>query len=250
MLIDFDHFLARNLLSNKYFKPIFKKNLYLFLLGLSFSVGDFKLILATVIFILSMVASYQLKTRSLNYYLSYFRQFLNPENKQLVVSITTAGLLSIFVYFSLNIYSELDNRWLALFIILQTLFSTLGIVFFAKQLVSSKLKENKQPLSQFDQLVKQLNHDSPLQRLWVINQIMALWHNNQLTTIQIAQLEDYLTLLKHNEFEPLILDKINHSLHKLSLTNSQPLNIPRTTHTPLKKNPLPVMQTVNLVKGE
>ena len=250
MLTDFNGFLARNLVSNKFLKPIFKKNLYLFLLGLSFSVGDLKLILATLIFILSMVFSYQLKTKSLDSYIRYFSRVLTSENKQLLSSITIAGVFSIFVYFSLSIYSELDNTWLALFVIVQTIFSSLGIAFFSKQLFASKYQRKKQSLLEFDELVKQLHDDSPLHRLWVINQIMNLLHDNQLSPVQINQLEEYFILLKNVECESVILDKIDHSLQKLSLTHSQPLNIPRKIYTPIKKNPLPVMQTVNSVKDK
>ena len=250
MLIDFNDFLARNLLSNKYLKPILKKNLYLFLLGFSFSVGDFKLILATVIFILSMVVSYQLKTRSLYSYIRYFSPILTSENKQLVSSITIAGFCSIFVYFSVSIYGELDNTWFALCLIIQTVFSSCGIAFFSKQLFSSKYQQKKQSIPQFDELVRQLHDDSPLHRLWVINQIMNLWQDNQLTPIQVHQLEEYLILLKNLEFEPVILAKIDHSLQELSLTNSQPLNIPRKICTSNHKNPLPVMQAVDSVKGK
>jgi hypothetical protein len=115
MLIDFNDFLAHNLLSYKYGKIIFPKNFYLFFLGLSFAVGDFKLILATLVFILAMVASYRLKIRSLSYYLNYLSKILNLDEQKLISSIGIAGISSIFVYFSVSVYGELEQSWLAFF---------------------------------------------------------------------------------------------------------------------------------------
>ena len=250
MLIDFNDFLARNLLSNRYFKPIFQKNLYLFFLGLSFSVGDFKLILATVVFILAMVASYRLKIRSLNYYINSLQKIFSLDDKKLISSISIAGIISIFVYFSVSIYGELNNSGLAFFVITQTLFSTFGIIFLGKKLFYTENNSKKYLRENFDELIRQLENKSPLHRLWVMNQIIYLWENNQLTALQVHQLEEYLILLKSIEFEPLILDKIDHSLKKISGINSQPLNIPSKNHTSRKQHPLPVMQTVNYVKGK
>ncbi|MGK7895857.1 MAG: hypothetical protein AB4372_20150 [Xenococcus sp. (in: cyanobacteria)] len=111
MLIDFNDFLARNLLSPKYLQPVFRKqkNLYLFCLGLSLSVGDFKLILATIVFILVIVNSYHLKNRSLNYYLNYLQKFLQRDEQKLVSSVGIEGIISIFTYFYVSIYGELNS---------------------------------------------------------------------------------------------------------------------------------------------
>ena len=250
MLIDFNDFLARNLRSHRYLKPVFQKNLYLFFLGLSFSVGDFKLILATLVFIVAMVASYRLKTNSLNFYINYLKKLFSLGDQKLISSIGIAGITSIFIYFSVTIYGELDNSLLAFFIITQTLFSTLGIVFFSKKLFSTPNNSKKRVQENFDELILQLHHKSPLHRLWVINRIIYLWENQQLTASQVNQLEEYLTLLKNIEFEPLILDKIDHSLKKISGVNSQPLNIPSKNYTASKQHPLPVMQTVNYIKNK
>jgi hypothetical protein len=250
MLIDFNDFLAHNLLSCKYGKIIFPKNFYLFFLGLSFAVGDFKLILATLVFILAMVASYRLKIRSLSYYLNYLSKILNLDEQKLISSIGIAGISSIFVYFSVSVYGELEQSWLAFFIITQTLFSACGIAFFTKKLSSASGKIKEQTPTNFDELILQLDSKSSLHRLWVINQITSMWEEQLLTPRQIRQWEEYLILLKNIELEPLILDKIEHSLRKISALNSQPLNIPRKNSTSSQQHPLPVMQTVNYIKGK
>lgn len=249
MLIDFKDFLARNSLSPKYLQLIFskQKNLYLFCLGLSLSVGDFKLILATIVFVFVMVSSYHLKMRSLHYYLKYLQKFLQRDEQKLISSIGIAGLISIFTYFAVSIYGELNNSSLSFLIITQTLFSILGIIFFSKKLFSASEKSQHKTIANFEDLIPQLNDQSPVHRLWVINKMIDLWENQQLTSSQVNQLEEYLTLLKNIEFEPVILDKIDHSLKKISDVHSQPLNIPRSHYTTSKKHPVPVMQTVNYI---
>ena len=252
MLIDFNDFLARNLLSPKYLQSVFRKqkNLYLFFLGLSLSVGDFKLILATIVFILVMVNSYHLKNLSLNYYLNYLQKFFQRDEQKLVSSVGIAGIISIFTYFSVSIYGELNSPSLALFLITQILFSALGIIFFSTKLFCTFNKSKQGSSENFEELVPQLRDKSPLHRLWIINQMIHLWENQRLTTSQVNQLEEYLTLLKNIEVEPVILAKIDHSLKKISSLHSQPLNIPRKNDTTNQKHTLPVMQTVSYINKQ
>jgi hypothetical protein len=249
--MDFKDFFARNSLSPKYLQLVFskQKNLYLFCLGLSLSVGDVKLILATGVFILAMVSSYHLKMRSLHYYLQYCQKFFKRDEQKLISSIGIAGLVSIVTYFSISVYSELNNSSLAFLLITQTLFSILGIIFFSKKLFSASEHSQPKTVANFEDLIPQLNDQSPVHRLWVINKIIDLWETQQLTLSQVKQLEEYLTLLKNFEFEPVILAKIDHSLKKISDVHSQPLNIPRSNYTS-KKHPLPVMQTVNYINNQ
>ncbi len=252
MLSENNNFAVYNLFFDRYLKPVLRKNLYLFLLGLSFSVGDFKLILATTTFMVAMMVSYQVKTNSFDYYLRYLKKISISNQKPLFSSATIAGIASVFIYFSSIVYSQLDYHWLAFFVIMQTVFGGLGITFLTKQLFfssSSSQTESSLPLS-FDQLIQQLSDDSPMRRLWVINQVMNLWQDNQLNPQQVNELEEYLRLMKNLEFEPVILAKIDLSLEKLSLTNSQPLNIPRKKiSNSNSENPLLVMQTVKSIQG-
>ncbi len=219
-------FPQNTILNSKIFRSLNNRKIYLFILGLTLSIGDIKLILATSIFAGTMLFSYQIKNGSWRKYNQYLTELLTSQNKQLILSVTTAGTLAITSYIILNIWAEIDNKWLALGIILQTMFSTAGIGFISHKLWGKKPAEDEQYFLSFAEFINQLNADSPLQRLWSINQIMDLWHNNQLTSSQINQVKEYFILLKDIEIESIIINKLNKSLQKISSTSLQPLNFP------------------------
>lgn len=220
------NFSVKNMIiKNKYLRCLNNRKFYFFLLGLTLSVGDIKLILATSIFAGTMLFSYQIKTISWKNYNQYITKILTPQNKQLIFSVTIAGTLAFASYIILNIWTEIDNKWLAFGIIWQTIFSTAGIGFLSYKLSQKKTIKKQEYLSQFHQLINELNADSPLQRLWSINQIIELWQNNQLTVSQINQAQEYFMLLKELEIEPIIINKLNDSLQQISSTEIKPLNI-------------------------
>ncbi|BAQ66431.1 hypothetical protein GM3709_3196 [Geminocystis sp. NIES-3709] len=188
------------------------------------SVGDLKLILATSIFTGTMLVTYQYKNIPWKNYYKYLTDILTPQNKQLILSISTAGILAISSYLILNIWTEIDNKWLALGIIWQVIFSTIGLGFLGWKTLQ-KPQKNSQVFT-FSDLIKQLNTDSPLEKLWAINEIIKLWENNQLTQEEIRQTKEYFSLLRELETEIIIVNKINRSLEKISLKEMQPVNFP------------------------
>lgn len=220
------NFSVKNMIiKNKYLRCLNNRQVYLFILGLTLSVGDIKLILATSIFAGTMLFSYQIKNIPWRNYNQYLTRLLTSQNKQLIFSVTIAGTLAFASYIILNIWTEIDNKWLAFGIIWQIIFSTMGMGFFSYKLSQKKPVKKPQYLSQFHQLINELNADSPLQRLWSINQIMELWQNNQLTVSQINQIQEYFILLKELEIEPIIITKLETSLEKISFIQIKPLNI-------------------------
>ena len=228
-----------------------KQNIYLFLLGLSLTVGDSKLILATSIFIASIFVSYKIDRRSIqNYYRYFFSLFTSPllANQKLVRTITIAGILGIFVYFTGAIYQDLEHKSLATFFILQTLFTTLGIGFFCKKLWSSSSKQKKGKISPvtFEQLISQFDDKSPVIRLQAINTVMNLWQKQQLNHDQVQQLQEYFKLLQNIELEPVILAKIDRSLGEISPQNSQQSHISRRHSPPKQKHPVSVRSNVKV----
>ena len=95
-------------------------------------------------------------------------------------------------------------------------------------------------------MIQQLESQSPITRLQVINQTMELWQQQLLTTNQVSQLEEYFKLLKDIEIEPVILAKIDRSLEQLSPRNSQPVDVSHSHYAQQQKNTAPVRQTVDL----
>ncbi|MBL1208648.1 hypothetical protein [Geminocystis sp. GBBB08] len=213
------------MIKNKYLRCLNNRRLYLFLLGLTLSVGDLKLILATSIFAGTLLATYQVKYLSWKSYNQYLIRFFTPQNKPLIFSVTSAGTLAIASYIILNIWTEIDNKWLALGIIWQTVFFTVGVGFMSYKLWKKNTIKNKQYSPSFAELIHQLNADTSLQRLHSINQIMELWSNNQLTFSQINEVTEYFILLKDLEIEPIIINKLDKNLQKISSNSVQPLNL-------------------------
>ena len=169
-------------------------------------------------------------------------------NQKLIRTITIAGILGIFVYFSGAIYQDLDHKSLATFFILQTLFTTLGIGFFCKKLWFSSSKQRQRKISPptFEQLITQLDDQSPVVRLQAINKMMNLWQTQRLNHNQVEQLEEYFKLLKNIELEPVILAKIDHSLGELSPQNSQQSHISRRHYPPKQKHPVSIRSNVKV----
>lgn len=222
------------MLNRKYLGYFKNRNTYLFLLGLSLSVGDAKLIIATSIFAGIILSSYQIKSIKIKHYFNYFSNIINPQNQKLILSVVSAGTLAIISYLILNIWTEIDNKWLALGMIWQILFSTIGIGLLGWQLKTKSSKSNK--LAQtFNQLIKELNNPFPVQRLWAINQIINLWNNNQLTKEQIKETKEYFNLLLSLETETIIINKLNQFLDTLNIKQNKPLNLPSKTNHKVKQ---------------
>ncbi len=214
------------LLNSKYLRCLNTRKTYLFLLGLTLTVGDIKLILATGIFTGTILFTYRVKNIKWRNYYKYFKDILTPQNKQLILSVSGAGILAISSYLILNIWTEIDNKWLAFGIIWQIIFSSIGLGFLGWKL-NQKSSPKIPNLSKFADLIKELNANSPLQRLWAINEIIKLWENNQLTSEEMRQTQEYFSLLRDLETEIIIINKLNNILEKISAKEMQPLNFPQ-----------------------
>lgn len=222
-------------LNTKYWRCLNNRKTYLFLLGLTLSIGDIKLILATSIFTGTMIISYQLKSIPWKRYYQYLQDILTSENRQLILSVSSAGILAISSYLILNIWMEIDNKWLALGIIWQIIFSSIGLGFLGWKMMQTKPKKSRKIALTFSELIQELNAESPLQRLWGINEIIKLWENNQLTQEEIRQAQEYFSILKHLETENIIINKLDKIIVKMSEKSLQPLNFPNRINQKLSQ---------------
>jgi len=212
-------------ISSNYLRYFQDKKLYFFLLGLTASVGDIDIILFTLVFILTMALSYKIKYQSFYQNYSGFINNLNHEYRKLFYSILTAGGFSLSSYLILNIWTELDNKWLALGIISQILLSGIGLIFLTGILLKNK-DSNQIKNNILDEIINQLDSPSPLKRLWAINQIISQWHHQRFTIEEYEQIQDYLTILRDLETETIIINKIDEYLNLMSPILSNPLQMP------------------------
>ncbi|MGI0480607.1 hypothetical protein ACN4EE_07435 [Geminocystis sp. CENA526] len=213
-------------LNSQYWRCLNNRKTYLFLLGLTLSLGDIKLIVATILFTGTMLVSYQSKSINWKRYYQYLHDILNSGNKQLILSVFSAGMLAISSYLVLNIWIEIDNKWLALGIIWQIIFSSIGLGFLGWKITQKNSKKSKKIALTFSELIHELNAKSPLQRLWAINQIIKLWENYQLTEEEIRQAQEYFSILKHLETENIIINKLDKIILKMNDKSLKPLNFP------------------------
>ncbi len=225
MSINFTQLVKLDRISSNYLRYFKDKKLYFFLLGLTTSVGDVDIIVFTIIFILTMAFSYRVKYQYLYHYFHNFIKSLNPEYRKLLYSIIAAGGFSLSSYLILNIWTELDSKWLALGIISQILLSGVGLLFLTGILLKNK-DSNKSNNNILDEIVNQLDSPSPLKRLWAINQIISQWHNQRFTIEEYEQIQDYLSILRDLETETIIINKIDEYLNLISPIFSPPLQMP------------------------
>lgn len=215
------------LLNSKYLRCLNTRKTYFFLLGLTLTVGDIKLILATAVFTGTILVTYRLKNIKWKHYYRYFKDILTPQNKQLILSVSGAGILAISSYLILNIWTEIDNKWLAFGIIWQIIFSSIGLGFLGWKFNQKSSAKIANLSTNFPDLIKELNANSPLQRLWAINEIIKLWENHQLTSEEIRETQEYFSLLRDLETEIIIINKLNNILEKISAKEMQPLSFPQ-----------------------
>lgn len=236
MSINFAKLVNSNLINHQHLRSLKDKRIYFFLLGLTISVGDIDIVLLTAIFILTMALSYQINYEKLSTYLQRFIKYLNPEYRQLLSSIIIAGGFSLSSYLLLNIWTELDNKWLALGMIAQIILSGAGLIFLTGIFLKNKHKNSaKNNHNYLEAIVNQLDSPSPLKRLWAINQIILQCSNQRLTMEEYEQIRDYLTIVRALETEPIIIDKIAQCLSLISPILSTPLQMPINSFVAQKK---------------
>jgi len=174
---------------------------------------------------MTMSLSYRFKYQYLYKYFSGLVNQLNPEYKKLFYSVITAGCFSFSSYFILNIWTELDNKWLALGIISQIILSGVGLLFLTNSFLKNK-RQNTIQQNPLDEVINNLDSPSPLKRLWAINQILRRSHLQQLTIDECGQIQEYLTIMRDLETDQIILNKIDEYLTLMSPILCNPLQMP------------------------
>lgn len=190
----------------KKYPPYLDKKLYYFLLGLAVTAGEKDLVCSSLVFIATLLLSARIKWPTLLGKINKTKEFFQSENGELVASVIVAGLLSLITYFSLNIWSETNNKWLALGLILQLFLAGGGFfVSFNKWLGRGKELG-------LEEILYDLTRESNLRRLWAVNQIIIMLEKKELNEKQMEEIREYLLLLKDTENEPIIIKKIEHCL--------------------------------------
>lgn len=229
---------------NRHYLPFFW-----FLTGLMLVLGDTKLLVATAIALKLMQIFYQFEQFDWQTYQLKLSEIFAGVNRQLILAVGGGGLVAIFCYLSFSIWTELDNNWLALGIILQGFITTSGFGLLVWYLWKRQFFKTVSVDPLFDDLIVNLTAISPVTRLLTINQLLQLWKKNQLSSEQIKQIHDYFYLMAKTENDPLIRNRIKEYLYQFDskyyqeLSLNQPLNLPSQ---PQKMSSIPKKYKINV----
>ncbi|MGY6529049.1 MAG: hypothetical protein ACXITR_03900 [Cyanobacterium sp.] len=225
---------------NATYTPKFYRRLGWFLLGLMVVVDDRGLIFSSLGAIALLFFLYNYQGFSFSS-VQVFSRFFSSHNRRFTLAMAGSGIGAIVLYISAKIWLEIDSHWLATAIIFQGLvssgtFALLGWYFYQQQ-------NNKKET--FEQHINYLTAESPLKRLDGLNKLINRWETGKINLSQTTYMIDYLLIMKNNETDFVIIEKLNYLLHQINpqLNNyskkeieKKPLNIPHKYKTKIAIN--------------
>jgi hypothetical protein len=168
-------------------------------LGLTLmSASHGKLILATGMGVGTMWGVYHWPKwrKGLNWPL--LQQSLQGNNRNLVLAVASGGIATLLTYIAALAWTETENRWLVMAILLQSLGTSALLGWLLLQGWNQKKNQLK---TSFETLVRDLTASDPLKRLIAIRSLSHLQENAPLTEHQKEQLQEYFTLMVTSEPE-------------------------------------------------
>lgn len=221
MSLDFHQLLHKRILNYRFVKYFPWNNFCWFLLGLTVTVGDAKLVIATGIFPLVMFFSYRLNTLScFNSFLLWI-QNLHPNHYRLLKSVILAGISSLIFYLVLDFSPYFNNLGAmpkagsAIALMVHLLIIVIALLLLEDKFLFSSQNKIKTNLNDLNNLTINLSEKSSIRRLWAVNQV---WHRlkiNYFDYIQLTEIREYLRLLIKIEEEIIIKQKIEIILEEI-----------------------------------
>ncbi|MDJ0688494.1 MAG: ATP synthase subunit I [Xenococcaceae cyanobacterium MO_188.B32] len=200
------------------------------LLGLVFVwIWNWKLLLATVTGIGFMVLVYWLQSKNWLDLWSRWQHFLSNSNRQLIVAVSSGSITALGIYIAACIWTESENQWLAMGIILQTFASLITLALLVWHLWSNnRLRQNE---TELNRLLADLTHKDSLRKIIAIRQLTRLFKNGNLPQDYNVQLVEYYCLMLSQFQEIAVKEALLDSLESLGVEKfinkkNQPLQIP------------------------
>ncbi|MEB3308713.1 MAG: hypothetical protein VKJ02_00610 [Snowella sp.] len=198
---------------------------------------DWKLVVATGMGIGGMGLVYLALGENWQKHWLVWRNLLKGSQGKLTLAVGSGGVAAFSTYLAAAIWAESDNRWLATGTILEGVGTLLTLGLLGWHLLS---EQNQQTATQLDKLLNQLTEPDPLKRLIAIRQLGKLIEQNQISSRDRHQIEDYFRLLLSQETEPLIQKAILEQLHleknqTVRTSLNPPLNVPLNLQPLLKR---------------
>lgn len=148
----------------------------------------------------------------------YWRQWetrVNASHKRLLLALAGSSFAGIAVYWGLNLWTQIENHWLAGGAIGQGVLITLLLCLQVSKLVTDS---GETPTGdRFSQRIEELTAEHPLKRLLAIQDLTQLAIKGRLQSEQLKQISEYFSLLFKVETEPMIRQGLLESMQTLQL---------------------------------
>lgn len=138
-----------------------------------------------------------------------WQKYLEGYQGKLTLAVSSGGLIALSTYIATSIWSDPENRWLALGTLIQGVgtSATLGILLW--YLWQKERNPQETPL---EKLLNDLTAKDPLKRLIALRKLIKRRNHYQLSDVEYQELYEYLTLMLNTESEPLIRQVLLESL--------------------------------------
>ena len=208
-----------------------RRNGKLLLAGLAISVllaWNWPLVLATAAGAGSMALVYLLLEADWRTWWLRWQHFCQGSQGKFSLAVGSGGLVALSTYIATSIWSEAENRWLAVGTLLQGLTSLLTLLLLAWHAFSQgeQQEENK-----FERLLGDLTAEDSLKRLITVRQLTKVVHKTGFSPVYQAQLQEYFRLMLLKESEPAVREAI---LDSLQSGKGMPLSTKSEPGKPLK----------------
>jgi hypothetical protein len=193
-----------------------------------------QLLLATITGIGLMLTVYWLQSSNWHGYLLTYLSLLTGQHRKLTIAVGSGSVGALMTYLSASIWTNSENRWLAMASILQGLATMLTLALLSWHFISFKNRESQMNL---EAMLGNLTDVVPLKRLIAVRKLTKLLVGKYLSTIERQQILEYLQIMLSNESELIIQDAIWSALQVWSAQEldipEQPLNINLKDFTPV-----------------
>ncbi|NJL83680.1 MAG: ATP synthase subunit I [Chloroflexaceae bacterium] len=188
---------------------------------------NWKLVLSTSAGVALMLLAYVLQTWNWQLVGVQWQRFWSSSQRQFAVAVSSGGLAAFFTYLAASIWSDTQNRWLAVGSILQGLASLATLILVVGQRLGGKSQREE---GQFDQLLRDLTAENALKRLIAVQKLTHMNQKSRWSKSQRQQLQECLCLLLSQETELRVRDAI---LDSLLVDRPQEIPLPPLTQREL-----------------
>ena len=197
---------------------------------------NWQLVLATAIGIGSMTLAYWLLVGNWQIHWNHCQRFFQSYQGKFSLAVGSGVFAAINTYIATTIYSEAENRWLAVGNIFQGLTSLLTFLLLAWFFVS---RGNRHSESEFERLLTGLTSENDLKRLMAVRQLTHFAQRHQFSVNYQEQLNEYFRVMLVRETEPSIQEALLDSLQRFGA-------IPADYRSPADLGQEPLQMSVTL----